>query len=98
MDLFESARVLHIAVGTIVLASFWGAALARKGSLLHKRFGRVYISSMAALLGATLVLAAGSVAAGNPMRAVFNVYVTLVSVASVWMAWSSIAWRGSIGR
>lgn len=93
MDLYESARLMHIAVGTVVLASFWGAALTRKGSERHRRFGRAYVVSMAALLAATLVLAAGSVAAGAPMRAVFNVYVTLISVASVWMAWSSIAWR-----
>jgi len=98
MDLFQSARLVHIAIGTVVLASFWGAALARKGSALHKRCGRIYVGSMAALLAATMVIAAGSVVAGNPMRAVFNVYVSMLSVASVWMAWSSIAHRGDIGR
>lgn len=98
MDLFESARLAHIALGTIVLASFWGAALARKGSTAHRRFGRAYVLAMAALLAATLVIAAGSVLAGNPMRGVFNVYVTLISVASVWMAWSSVAHRGDFAR
>mgnify|MGYP001017152630 CR=1 FL=1 len=98
MDLFESARLVHMALGTIVLASFWGAALARKGSPLHRRFGRAYVLAMAALLAATLVIAAGSVLAGNPMRGVFNVYVTLISVASVWMAWSSVAHRDEFAR
>jgi hypothetical protein len=98
MDLFESARLAHIAIGTVVLAAFWAAAFARKGSPLHRRSGRVYVCSMAALLASTLLIAAGSAAAGNPMRAVFNVYVTMLSVASVWMAWSSIAHRGDIGR
>lgn len=93
MDLYESARLAHIAVGTVVLGAFWGAALAAKGSERHRRFGRTYVGAMAALLAATLVLAAGSLRAGAPMRAVFNVYVTLISVVSVWMAWSSIAWR-----
>jgi len=96
MDLFESARLAHIAIGTSVLSSFWGAAVATKGGALHKRCGRVYVFSMAALLASTLLIAAGSVALGNPMRAVFNVYVSLVSVASVWMAWSSIAHKGDI--
>jgi hypothetical protein len=98
MDVYESARLAHIAVGTVVLASFWGAAWARKGSLPHRRFGRVYVYAMVALLGATLVLATGSVLAGDPRRAVFNVYVSLISVASVWMAWSSIAYRNDFAR
>jgi hypothetical protein len=98
MDLYESARLAHISIGVVVLASFWAAALAPKGGRLHRRWGRAYVLSMAALLAATLVIAAGSAAAGNPMRAVFNVYVTMVSVASVWMAWSSIAHKGDIGR
>lgn len=98
MDLFEAARLAHIAVGTLVLASFWAAAAVRKGSLAHRRFGRAYVISMTVLLAATLVLAAGSVMAGDPRRAVFNVYVSLISVASVWMAWSSIAYRDDIAR
>lgn len=98
MDLYESARLAHIAVGTVVLASFWGAALARKGSDAHRGFGRVYVFAMNALLAATLVIATGSAMAGNPMRAVFNVYVTLISVASVWMAWSSVAHRSDFAR
>jgi hypothetical protein len=53
---------------------------------------------MVALLAATLVLATGSVLAGDPRRAVFNVYVSLISVASVWMAWSSIAYRDHFAR
>jgi hypothetical protein len=98
MDLFESARLAHIAVGTVVLVSFWGAALARKGSTPHRRFGRAYVFAMAVLLAATLVIATGSAMAGDPMRATFNVYVSLISVASVWMAWSSIANRHDVAR
>lgn len=98
MDLYDSARLAHIAIGTVVLAAFWGAAFAEKGTDRHRRLGRTYVLSMAALLGATLVLAAGSVVGRAPMRAVFNVYVTLISVVSVWMAWSSIAFRHDVVR
>jgi len=98
MDLYESARLAHIAVGTIVLASFWGAALARKGSGPHRLSGRIYVLAMTVLLAVTLVIATGSAMAGEPMRAVFNVYVSLISVASVWMAWSSIAHRDDFAR
>lgn len=98
MSLYEHARLVHIALGVLVLVSFWGAALVRKGGVAHRRFGRTYVFAMAALLAATLVIAAGMVMAGSPMRAVFNVYVSLISVASVWMAWSSISRRDDIER
>lgn len=98
MDLFETAKAVHIGVGTLVLASFWGAALARKGSRLHRRSGLAFVGAMALLLAATLVMSLGMVLDGTPLRAVFDVYVTLISVASVWMAWRSIADKGSIER
>jgi hypothetical protein len=98
MDLYESARVVHIAIGAVVLAAFWTAALAAKGDTWHRRGGRVYVWAMAALLAATGVMSAGMVAAGTPLRAVFDVYVSLISVASVWMAWSSVRHRRHIER
>jgi hypothetical protein len=98
MDLFESARAVHVGIGVMVLGTFWTAALAPKGGTWHRRGGRVYVWAMAALLAATLVMSAGMVQAGTPMRAVFDVYVSLISVASVWMAWSSVRQRQHIQR
>lgn len=98
MDLFESARAVHIGIGVVVLGAFWTAALARKGDTWHRRGGRVYVWAMAALLAATGVMSVGMVKAGTPLRAVFDVYVSLISVASVWMAWSSVRHREHIQR
>jgi len=98
MDLFESARLAHIVVGCVVLPAFWGALLATKGSSFHRRSGRVYVAAMALLLAATMVMVAGMVVAGAAMRAVFNVYVSLISVASVWMAWRSVLDRHDVRR
>jgi len=98
MDLYESARVVHIGIGVVVLAAFWMAALAAKGSARPRRGGRVYVWAMAALLAATGVMSAGMVRAGTPLRAVFDVFVSLISVASVWMAWSSVRHQQHIER
>ena len=98
MDLYESARAVHIGIGVVVLAAFWTAALASKGATTHRRGGRVYVWAMAALLAATGVMSVGMVKAGTPLRAVFDVYVSLISVASVWMAWSSVRHRQHIQR
>jgi hypothetical protein len=96
MNLFEYARLAHIVVGVAVLATFWRAALAAKGGTVHRRFGKFYLVAMTALLALTLTMAAGMAQAGQGMRAVFNVYVALISVASVWMAWRSIADRHNV--
>lgn len=96
MDLFESARAAHIVVGVGVLLSFWGSAWVIKGSGLHRRFGRTYLVLMSTLLALTLTMAAGMAVGGQGMRAVFNVYVALISVASVWMAWRSVADRSDV--
>jgi uncharacterized membrane protein len=98
MELFASARFIHIAVGAVALASFWLAAAARKGGRRHRQAGRVYLLAMSALLSVTLLMAAGNALGGNPLRAVFNVYVTLISVCSVWLAWRSIRDRHDIDR
>lgn len=98
MTIFEFALNAHILAGTVVLASFWTAALAAKGSAVHRRGGRVYVLAMVALLALALVMTAGMVLDGDPRRAMFNVYVSLISVASVWIAWSSIRWKHDIAR
>jgi hypothetical protein len=98
MSVFQLALDAHILVGTVVLASFWAAALAAKGGTVHRRAGRVYALAMAALLTLTLVLAVGMVLDGDPRRATYAVYVSLTSVASVWIAWSSVAYKHDIAR
>ena len=98
MSLFQLALDAHILIGTLVLASFWTAALAAKGSVVHRRAGRVYALAMAGLLAATLVITAGMALDGDPRRAMFNVYVSLISVVSVWIAWSSVAFKHDVDR
>jgi len=98
MSVFQLALDAHILIGTVVLASFWTAALAAKGGTVHRRAGRAYALAMAALLSVTLVMTAGMVLDGDPRRALFNVYVSLISVVSVWIAWSSVAFKRDIDR
>lgn len=43
---FEAFVVLHILAGSVGLVSFWIPVLARKGSLPHRQWGRVFTTSM----------------------------------------------------
>lgn len=59
MDLFDLGRLLHSAVGTIALASFWTAALASKGGRLHKRAGKAYLLALIGVLTFSTLMVAG---------------------------------------
>jgi len=98
MELFETARAVHIAFGVLVLASFWSAAVLPKGSRLHRRAGQAFLWATALLLAVTLVMAAGMAASAQGKRALFNVYVSLITVTSVWIAWRSIEDRSDVDR
>jgi hypothetical protein len=98
MTVFELALDAHILIGTVVLASFWTAALSAKGGVTHRRGGRIYVVAMTLLLAMTLAMTVGMALDGDPRRALFNIYVTLISVASVWIAWSSIRWKADVRR
>jgi len=43
---FDGFVILHILAGSLGLVSFWVPVLARKGSMLHRQFGRVFTTSM----------------------------------------------------
>lgn len=98
MTVFRLALNAHILVGVAVLAAFWTAALSAKGSFAHRTGGRIYVLAMALLLALTLVMTVGMVLEGDTRRALFDVYVSLISVVSVWITWSSIRWKGDVGR
>jgi uncharacterized membrane protein len=57
-DAYRSLLGIHVALGSLALAAFWGALLARKGSLPHRRLGRVFVWSMAAAVLTALPLCA----------------------------------------
>jgi hypothetical protein len=75
---------------------FWGAAMAAKGSTLHRRFGSLYLVVMTLLLTVTMVMSFGMVVIKQGNRATLNIFITLITATSVWMAWHSIVDRDNI--
>ena len=93
MELFELGRVLHSAAGTITLFSFWTAALAAKGGLVHRRAGKVYLLSLLCVLTLSTLMVAGRALQGDPGGAVFLAFlISLVGSAS-WIMWFSVRYR-----
>lgn len=90
METFELGRLLHSAVGAIALIAFWIAALAAKGSDIHRRAGKVYLSALLGVLGLSTLMVAGRALMGDPGLAIFLAFlISLVGTAS-WLMWFAI--------
>ena len=90
MDLAPSPLALHIAAGTLALATFWIAGLVKKGTLLHRRVGQAYLLAMAAIVltGIPLVRQVGD--RGHPVGALFLTYLLVLVGNGCWSAWRAI--------
>lgn len=55
-DTYRTLLGLHVLVGTMALATFWGAVLARKGGALHRRCGYGFAATMAITIATAVPL------------------------------------------
>jgi hypothetical protein len=90
MELYAFGRTLHLFVGIVTLTTFWIAALARKGSRLHRRAGAVYLLSLIAILVTAAVMLAGRLSAGDRSTAGWIGMLIIFITTSAWLAWASI--------
>lgn len=90
MSIYSILTVLHIGLGVVALVTFWAAGMAKKGSPVHKAAGKVYLGSMAGLLGAALPMSFYVLAARGPVTGGFLLYLVIITATSVWSAWRAI--------
>lgn len=90
MDLATLPLVLHIAAGTVALATFWTAGLARKGSPFHRRIGQVYLVAMALIIATGVPLVLQLIDRGQPIGALFLTYLLVLVGNATWSAWRAI--------
>lgn len=82
---------LHIGGGTVGIISGWGAVLARKGSPLHIRFGKIFLGAMLTMAGAALAL-------GIYLKELENIGAASLTIYCVTTAWLAAHKRdGRIG-
>ena len=98
MDLFDLGRLLHSAIGTIALVSFWTAALAPKGGPRHRAAGKVYLLALVGVMAMSTLMVAGRALRGDAGMAIFLAFlISLVGTAS-WLMWFSIRYRRDADR
>ncbi|MGE4071316.1 MAG: hypothetical protein AB7E72_09100 [Lysobacterales bacterium] len=90
MDTYHYLVLAHIAAGSIALLTFWIAAIARKGSPLHKRVGKYYLLAMIGIVATALPMALVFVARGRLGVGVFLGYLVVITASGMWLSWRSI--------
>ncbi len=89
---------LHVAAGCMALATFWIAAMLRKGSPRHRRVGRIYLVTMIGVIASGVPLTLGMIERGRPEAALFLTFLLLLTASGCWNAWSAIRWRADRSR
>ena len=90
MDTYRIVLLAHIAAGTLALLAYWGAAIARKGGLLHRRIGQAYLSAMSVVLATSVALAGFFFARGQPGIGTFLAYLVVITGTACWQAWRAV--------
>jgi hypothetical protein len=96
MELYSFGRTLHLSVGVITLATFWIAAFAKKGGMLHRRSGAVYLVSLIAILATAGLMLVGRLSHGDTSSAAWIGILIIFIATSAWLAWSSIRRKQSV--
>lgn len=95
---YPAFLTLHVIAGTLALATFWLAAMLRKGSPRHRLAGRVYLLAMATVIASGVPLTLQRFLAGHPVAGAFLAYLLLLVGTTVWLSWRAIRDRNSPGR
>ena len=96
MTAYSLLVTTHIAAGSIALLTFWTAAIARKGSPIHKGAGKAYLLSMLGILATALPMALIFIGRGRIGIGVFFAYLVVITGTSVWLSWRSIRMKRDV--
>jgi len=87
---YKTLIVIHTIIGFAALITFWIAAIARKGSALHRTAGKLYILSMLVILASVVPMIVVKLQAGSTAFAVVLLYLFCITAGAILVAWSAI--------
>lgn len=88
----------HATVGVVALATFWSAAVLRKGSALHRSAGQAYLLAMLAIIVTAIPMVGFQVQQGRTVTAAFLGYLVVIVATGVWGAWRAVRDKNDIER
>lgn len=98
MTIYQAIVVTHVAIGAVALACFWMAALLRKGSVVHRRAGQVYLLAMVGICITGAPLAGSRFLDGNVVTGAFLSYLLLLLLVATWSGWRAIRDKHDVAR
>lgn len=90
MSWYSNTAILHAAVGTTALATFWVSGMTKKGSPIHKASGKIYLLAMVGILLSAFPMATFIMLSGKPVIGGFLLYLLIITMTSVWNSWRAI--------
>ena len=90
MSWYSNTALLHAAVGTAALVTFWIAGMTKKGSPLHKTTGKIYLLAMVGILLSAFPMATYIAINKSQVIGGFLLYLLILTMTSVWNGWRSI--------
>jgi hypothetical protein len=98
MTIYKTMLTLHVAAGTVALATFWMTAAMRKGSRPHILTGRTYLIAMLVVMASALPLALAAFQRGDAVLGTFLLYLVVITGSACWTAWRAIRDKHSIAQ
>src|SRR5690554_1880618 len=98
MDALAPIVTLHACSGAIALASFWCAAVLRKGSPRHRLAGRLHLLGMLGVILTGIPMAAHYLVVGRGAWAAFFTQLLVLVSTSSWLGWRAIRDRDDARR
>lgn len=95
MKTYDIIAACHASIGALALVTFWTAALARKGSPLHRKSGKIYLLAIAAVLATGVPLAVSRLIAGQISGGTFLSFLLVLTATSAWTSWRAIRDKAS---
>ena len=90
MNAYSMLVAVHVLVGAVALASFWTAALLRKGTPAHRATGRIYLLAMVGIIVTGTPMAVSRWLDGHPVTAAFLGYLVVITATGVWVSWRAV--------
>jgi hypothetical protein len=95
---YDAIRYVHIFAGTIALASFWTAAMLRKGSSGHRTVGRTFLIAMLVVSLSGIGIAVAAFSRHQAVFGTFLLYLVLFTSNGCWLAWRAVRDKHDIKR
>src|SRR5688572_7417443 len=90
MTAYQLTLFTHVGLGVAALATFWIAALTKKGSGPHKLAGKVYVLVMVCLLLPAVPLSWRALQHFSLTFGLFLFYLLLITGTALWRGWTAV--------